>query len=111
MIFSKTLRALLALSLFQQADTQTVTVTIGQSGSNVFMEIAGSLTVLPPNLVDSSDINQFFLINGGQTFVTLAATVSCKYRIDFMFVVASCNVTGHLHCMASRVYTIVHVLD
>ena len=86
MNFIKLLFALLVLWFFKQADTQTVTVTIGESaGSKVFMEWEGSFKALPPTLeVDNFlffsnlvDINQIVLI------ATSAFTTS-KSSTDFM---------------------------
>lgn len=88
MKFTK-VRVLLVLGLFRQADTQAVTVTIGESGSNVFMEFSGKLTVFPM-FPYTLFFDQGFNSDNNQQFV-IAATgdAKCKYRPDFMFVLAS----------------------
>ena len=84
----KLLRGLLVLWLFTQADTQTVTVTIGESesGSRVFIEWFGSFKVLPPTQDNFFNLQQNFI--SGPTAVYLAADSSllirCKFRTDVM---------------------------
>ena len=80
MKFTKALRALLVLGSIQQANAQnSVTVTIGESGSNVFMEFAGSLMVLPPSYQFSDSFSQGFFTGVDATQVS-AATGSSKCK-------------------------------
>ena len=78
MKFTNALRVLLVLGSYQQADTQTVTVTIGQSGTNVFMEWSGKLTVLPPMENDPfTDCAAGFFSDEGGTDVTAVTDLDC----------------------------------
>lgn len=79
MKFTKSPRALLFLGLFKEADTQDVTVTIGESGPHVFMEFSGTLTVLPSTTTFICDnYGSNFFSDGAGTYVTAAAGISCK---------------------------------
>ena len=87
MKFTKTLRALLVLGLFQQADSQGVTVTIGESGTNVFMEFSGSLAGFPPPFNTQSTFPSFFISdfgpNSAGTYVSAATQAfQCKCCTD-----------------------------
>jgi hypothetical protein len=94
MKFTKSaLRALLVLGLFQQADTQAVTVTITETaGPNVLMGISGSLTAFPAPVSSFGGFSPGFESRvtfpaSGFTVVNARAAVSdhdCKYRSDFV---------------------------
>jgi hypothetical protein len=57
---------------------QTITVTIGETGNNVFIEWFGTLDVLPPTQIDGGNFSPNFL-SGGTTMGVLATPrFNCK---------------------------------
>ena len=86
MKFAKALRVLLVLGLFQQADADNaVIVTIGQSGSHVFMEWSGSLAAFPPTAATPfSFVPRFISDDKHHSMVMSGTGFKCKCRLDFM---------------------------
>lgn len=84
MKFIIALRVLLGLGLFKQAETQIVTVTIGESGPDVLIEWTGSLAVLPGMSIDSFPYSSNFFIGPFTTIVSSASDLACKRLTDFM---------------------------
>ena len=88
MKFNKALRVLLAMGLFQQAETQSVMVTVVESGSDVLIEWTGSLTALPTIFSRTVPIPSSFYADSTDVFVMLASTIDCTYLADFMIMTA-----------------------
>ena len=87
MQFTNALHALLVLGLFQQADAQnTVTVTIRESGSDVVMQLTGSLAVLPSTTPYETFFGfaSTFWSRPTWTYVSLASNIDCTYQTDFI---------------------------
>ena len=83
MMFTNNLRAFLALWLLKQADTQTVTVTIGEFDSRVFIEWYGSVTVLPAPYLTATFRTIFFSLGKDIDLHGVSYAASCKYCTDF----------------------------
>ena len=73
------LAILVALFFSEPADTQTVSVTIGEFASRVFVEWFGILDVIPPSPAGSADnVASIFASYPGETTAFAYPDYNCK---------------------------------
>ena len=97
-LINQLLRVFLALWLLKQANTQTVTVTIGEFDSKVFIEWYGSVTDLPAPYISAIFSLNFYSSGKDIDVHTGSSAANCKYCTGFCFNGCACKIacrSGH----------------